>query len=145
MLKWITSRLIISTKHFYELSKIFFAKFTWQVLTSLLGSGINELVSSILGKRNGKRANCHYICWMAPFMILGYKAGRFLHLPQLKIRIAAEDCVSCGKCAKVCPMSLEVPQLVKAGEIQSAECILCGECINACGKKVLEYKLTNKR
>lgn len=94
---------------------------------------------------HGKRANCHYICWMAPFMILGYKAGRFLHLPQLKIRTAAEDCVSCGKCAKVCPMSLEVPQLVKAGEIRSAECILCGECINACGKKVLEYKLTNKR
>lgn len=78
-------------------------------------------------------------------MILGYKAGRFLHLPQLKIKTTAEDCVSCGKCAKVCPMSLEVPQLVKAGEIQSAECILCGECINACGKKVLEYKLTNKR
>ena len=94
---------------------------------------------------HGKRANCHYICWMAPFMILGYKAGRFLHLPQLKIKTSAGACVSCGKCTKVCPMSLEVPQLVKAGEIRSAECILCGECISACGKKVLEYKLTNKR
>ena len=94
---------------------------------------------------HGKRANCHYICWMAPFMILGYKAGLFLHLPQLKIKTSAEACVGCGKCAKICPMSLEVPQLVKAGEIRSAECILCGECINACGKKVLEYKLTNKR
>ncbi len=93
---------------------------------------------------HGKRANCHYICWMAPFMILGYKAGRLLHLPQLRIKSKTEKCTGCGKCSRVCPMSLEVPKIAKLGEIKNAECILCGECISACGNKVLKYKITNE-
>lgn len=93
---------------------------------------------------HGKRANCHYICWMAPFMILGYKAGRLLHLPQLRIKSKTEKCTGCGKCSRACPMSLEVPKIAKLGEIKNAECILCGECISACGNKVLKYKITNE-
>ena len=93
---------------------------------------------------HGKRANCHYICWMAPFMIMGYKFGRLLHLTQLRIKTSSQNCIGCGKCSKVCPMSLEVPSLIKAGEIHNAECILCGECISACGKNVLKYTITNK-
>ena len=98
---------------------------------------------------HGKRANCHYICWMAPFMIMGYKFGRLLHLPQLKIKAQRESCVGCGACSKVCPMSVDVKKLVKdgssgagnLGELRTAECILCGECISACPKKVLNYKM----
>ena len=98
---------------------------------------------------HGKRANCHYICWMAPFMIMGYKVGRLLHLPQLKIKTKKENCIGCGACNKICKMSLDVKSLVADGgenqnEISSAECILCGECISACPKKVLNYKITNK-
>lgn len=93
----------------------------------------------------GKRANCHYICWMAPFMIFGYKVGRLLHLPQLKIKATKENCIACKKCEKFCPMSLNVTQLLQKGEIKSSECILCGECVKACTKNVLEYKITNKR
>ena len=93
---------------------------------------------------HGKRANCHYICWMAPFMIMGYKTGRLLHLPQLKIKTKKENCVGCGACNKICPMSLDVKNLISNNEIRSAECILCGECISACPKKVLNYKITNK-
>ena len=33
----------------------------------------------------GKRATCHYICWMAPFMVIGEKIGQRLHIPQLHI------------------------------------------------------------
>lgn len=98
---------------------------------------------------HGKRANCHYICWMAPFMIMGYKFGRLLYLPQLKIKTQRESCISCGACSKVCPMSVDVKKLVadsagensRIGELRTAECILCGECISACPKKVLNYKM----
>ena len=93
---------------------------------------------------HGKRANCHYICWMAPFMIMGYKVGRLLHLPQLKIKAKRENCTECLRCRKVCPMSLDVPALAKTGEIRNAECILCGECTAACNNKVLEFKISNK-
>ena len=96
---------------------------------------------------HGKRANCHYICWMAPFIIMGYKVGRLLHLPQLKIKTKRENCIGCGACNKNCPMSLDVKNLVADGkrdELNTAECILCGECISTCPKKVLNYKITNK-
>ena len=96
---------------------------------------------------HGKRANCHYICWMAPFMIMGYQFGRLLHLPQLKIKTKRDNCIGCGACNKICPMSLDVKKLVADGkrdELRTAECILCGECISACPKKVLNYKISNK-
>jgi polyferredoxin len=90
---------------------------------------------------HGKRASCHYICWMAPFMILGYKAGRALHLPQLSITADAKGCTGCGRCRKVCPMSLDVPAQVQKGQLRNAECILCGECVHTCSRSVLRYRL----
>ena len=71
---------------------------------------------------HGKRANCHYICWMAPFMIFGYKVGRLLRLPQVKIKAKPQTCADCKSCQKVCPMALDVPALARRGEINSAEC-----------------------
>ncbi len=93
---------------------------------------------------HGKRANCHYICWMAPFMILGYKFGQLLHLPQLKIKTEKKKCTGCGKCEKSCPMSVDIRAAVSSSEVKTAECILCGECTKACNNGVLSYKLTRK-
>ncbi len=91
---------------------------------------------------HGKRAACHYICWMAPFMIIGSMVGRFLHLPQLHIEAKKEDCVSCGKCSKVCPMGLDVKQMVAEGRNRSCpECIQCGACVDVCPKKAVEYRM----
>ena len=91
---------------------------------------------------HGKRAACHYICWMAPFMIIGGTLGRWLHLPQLHIEAKKSDCVSCGKCSKACPMGLDVGQMVSQKKNGSCtECILCGACVDACPKKVLTYKM----
>ena len=57
----------------------------------------------------GKRVFCHYFCWMAPFMVLGTKVRRILHLPGLHIEVKdREACISCGKCNKECPMGIEV-------------------------------------
>lgn len=87
----------------------------------------------------GRRAFCHYICWMKPFMILGDRLGRVLHLPTLRLKADAEKCISCGLCDKKCPMSLEVKDMVKRENMVSVECILCGECIDICPKKCINY------
>ncbi|MBP5495095.1 MAG: 4Fe-4S binding protein [Lachnospiraceae bacterium] len=90
---------------------------------------------------HGKRGACHYVCWMAPFMIIGSTIGRFLHLPQLHIEASAADCISCRKCSKACPMGLDVESMVKNGlNSKCSECTLCGACVDECPKKVLKYK-----
>lgn len=93
----------------------------------------------------GKRAFCHYFCWMAPFMVLGIKLRKMLHLPGLHIEAEQEKCMSCKLCSKKCPMSLEVDQMVVQGKCEDSECILCGECIDICPKKVLSYKISYKK
>ena len=98
------------------------------------------LILVLPGLIHGRRGACHYICWMAPFMVIGSSIGRALHLPQLHIEAEKKDCISCGRCNKVCPMGLDVRSLVEQ-EINSkyTECILCGTCIDECPKKVLKY------
>jgi len=91
---------------------------------------------------HGRRAACHYICWMAPFMVIGSTVGRWLHIPQLHIEAKKEDCISCGKCNTICPMGLDVKTLVAEGKTASCtECIRCGACVDGCPKKALEYKV----
>jgi hypothetical protein len=92
----------------------------------------------------GKRAACHYFCWMAPFMIFGAKTGRLLRLPQLHMRADKEKCVSCGMCRKACPMSVNVPALVLTGSIRDDECIQCGACADICPQNVLHYSMSRK-
>ena len=89
---------------------------------------------------HGKRATCHYICWMAPFMVIGSSIGRFLHLPQLHIEADKGRCVTCGKCNMVCPMGLDVKKMVAEGVSHKCmECIDCGACVDNCPKAVLKY------
>jgi len=90
----------------------------------------------------GKRFACLYFCWIAPFMVIGEKIGRTLHLPQLHIRVNDNQCISCNKCSKSCPMSINVMEKVEFGEINDAECIQCGTCVDVCPKHVLSYDMT---
>ena len=95
---------------------------------------------------HGRRAACHYICWMAPFMVIGSSIGRWLHLPQLHIEVEKDKCVGCGICNKACSMGLDVKKLVADNSISKCtECIQCGACVDGCPKKVLKYKWTWKR
>lgn len=92
---------------------------------------------------HGKRAACHYICWMAPFMIFGEKIGQFLHIPQLHVSSKKDKCIGCNKCSSVCPMGLNVAKMVQEkGGCISTECIQCGACIEHCPKKVLKYSMS---
>ena len=94
---------------------------------------------------HGRRAACHYICWMAPFMVIGSSIGRFLHMPQLHIEADKDKCISCGKCSRACPMGLDVKKLVAEGKnSKCTECIQCGACIDECPKSVIKYKFAWK-
>ena len=86
----------------------------------------------------GKRAGCHYICWMAPFMVFGRKLGNLLRLPQLRLMTRTENCIHCTICSKACPMGIDVQAGVEKGNAEHSECILCGECAQKCPKNALK-------
>jgi len=93
----------------------------------------------------GKRGACHSICWMSPFLVLGSAIGDTFNLPQLRISSNPIECISCSKCNKVCPMSIDVMHELKKGSIQSYDCINCSECVNVCPKNVLKLKVSQRR
>ena len=95
---------------------------------------------------HGRRGACHYLCWMAPFMVIGSSIGRFLHLPQLHIEADRARCVSCGKCNLVCPMGLDIRSMTKEGKnAKCTECIQCGACVDECPGKALKYRMSWRR
>lgn len=88
----------------------------------------------------GRRAMCHCVCWMAPFMIIGEKLGAAVCAPQLHVAADPAKCISCGQCEKACPMSLPVSELLETGVITHSECIQCAACCDACRKDVLKLE-----
>lgn len=87
----------------------------------------------------GKRAFCHHICWMAPFMILGRKLQRILGCKSLTLKAEPNRCKQCHTCTENCPMSLPVEQMVKQQKMEHQECILCGTCVDGCKRGVIRY------
>lgn len=93
----------------------------------------------------GKRVFCHYFCWMAPFMALGTKLRRFLHLLGVHIKTSEKNrCISCGKCNNVCPMGIDVVNEIKNASIRNLECIQYGACIDNCPKTILSYGMIER-
>jgi len=87
----------------------------------------------------GRRAGCHTICWMAPFMMI----GRWLHnqfgWASLRLIADASVCSDCKLCAKNCPMSLDVNAMVQLEQMEDLECILCGTCVDNCSRSAIRY------
>jgi len=92
----------------------------------------------------GRRAFCRYLCWMAPFMVLGVKLQRLLGLPALHLEAEARNCVQCGACSRRCSMGLDVMAMVRENKLTHPECILCGECVDACPQRAVRYAYRKK-
>jgi polyferredoxin len=91
----------------------------------------------------GRRAGCHTICWMAPFMILGRRIRNLARWPALRLRADADKCIDCLACTRECPMSIDVHRLVRSGNMEHTECILCGTCIDGCPNGAILYSLSS--
>ena len=90
----------------------------------------------------GRRAGCHSICWMAPFMIIGRWMRNRVGWASLRLVANASACSECLTCTKNCPMSLDVHAMVQAEQMEHAECILCGTCVDNCSKKAIRYSFS---
>ena len=87
----------------------------------------------------GRRAFCHHLCWMAPFMILGRKIRNACNWPALALQAQPALCNHCRMCTQRCPMSLSVEEMVCLGRMEHPECILCGTCVDGCRKKAITF------
>jgi len=87
----------------------------------------------------GRRAGCHTICWMAPFMILGRRLRNLAGWPALRLRASPDRCQNCLTCTAGCPMGLDVNGMVAAGRIENDECILCGTCVDNCKPGAIRF------
>jgi ferredoxin-type protein NapH len=93
----------------------------------------------------GKRASCHTICWMAPFMIIGRKIRNSINLPALQLVADKNECSNCLTCTRNCPMSLDVNSMVQQDTMENAECILCGTCADNCPKKAIKLSFGTRK
>ncbi len=91
----------------------------------------------------GRRAACHSICWMAPFMILGRKLRNTVAWPSLRLQAEPDQCSNCKTCTANCPMSLDVNAMVQKSQMEHSECILCGTCVDNCAKKAIVYTFSS--
>lgn len=124
-----------SIDFFYQTEQGFSATEPRSYILFYLIAGFLALLAIIVGRM----AFCHYVCWMAPFIILGSTIKNAIKLPSLHLRAKTEDCTNCTRCDRNCPMSLKVNEMVQRGSIQNPECVLCGECLDTCPKGVIRY------
>jgi ferredoxin-type protein NapH len=87
----------------------------------------------------GKRASCHTICWMAPFMIIGRKIRNAINLPALQLLPDKNECINCKACTRNCLMSLDVNSMVQKDSMENSECVLCGFCVDNCPKGAIKF------
>lgn len=93
----------------------------------------------VLAVAVGRRAACHTVCWMAPFMIIGRWLSNAMRLPALRLHANASQCIDCELCTTHCPMSLPVHTMVKKEDMDHRDCILCGTCLDSCKKDSIRF------
>lgn len=126
--------------------------FTWQTWHGISVADMPGLIALIsvaglfaaLALSIGRRAGCHTVCWMAPFMILGRRLRNMLAWPSLRLSaLATESCTGCGTCSRSCPMSIDVHSMVQKGRMETADCILCASCADACPQKTIRIAFSS--
>lgn len=93
----------------------------------------------------GRRASCHAICWMAPFMIVGRWIRNRIKWPSLRLVAEPAACSNCQTCTGNCPMSLDVNGMVQQAAMENGECILCGNCVDGCPKGAIHFSFSAGR
>ncbi len=78
------------------------------------------------------RPFCRIFCPLGAFL------GLFNRYALFRMSFEKVGCSSCKKCARVCPISLNVP-----AEINSPECIRCMACINECPASLISFGIDN--
>jgi polyferredoxin len=75
----------------------------------------------------GRRAGCHTICWMAPFMMIGRWVRNRFGWASLRCKDASA-CSDCKICVKNCPHEPDVNAMVKAEQMEhpNASCAAPG-------------------
>ncbi|RDY30087.1 4Fe-4S dicluster domain-containing protein [Lachnotalea glycerini] len=77
-------------------------------------------------------------------IVIGEKIADFLHIPRFRLKADNNDCISCKQCNRICPMGLDVLEMVKSGQMDSTECISCLECVDSCPKKIITCGIQHK-
>ncbi|MDD2402679.1 MAG: 4Fe-4S binding protein [Clostridia bacterium] len=90
------------------------------------------------------RTWCRF-CPMATFQLLAYKLGKFLKANKKTDAVITisnnQECLNCGKCAKVCPVDLSPYQEISTkGQLENEACIRCSTCVVYCPVNILSLK-----
>lgn len=123
----------------YGVLALIFGLFSWQMFNAwpdpaeigrvfLRVIFITTLIGIFLALRFSPRTWCSF-CPMGTLASLLSKGVNPIRVEN--------TCVSCGLCAKVCPMDLEP---YKNGKLfADPDCIKCGVCVSKCPKKALSF------
>lgn len=110
--------------HVGNLERIMFWAFVWgNALYYALGVALAFTFRD-------NRAFCKYICPVTVFL----KPMSYFSL--FRVTCDKGKCVSCGRCARVCPMDVDVTDNSRSRK-NATECILCMECARACPRGAL--------
>ena len=75
------------------------------------------------------RPFCKWLCPLGAFYAL------FNKVSLLQMKVDANACISCGKCARACSMDVDVTKTP-----DHAECIRCGKCVLACPTGAVHFR-----
>jgi MauM/NapG family ferredoxin protein len=74
---------------------------------------------------------CRYLCPLGGLLALVSKISFVRH------RVDAARCISCGKCAKLCPTGAVDPARAFAAEV--SECTACMNCVDGCPVQAISF------
>ena len=108
---------------------------------SIANSGIRAALGSLFNWKLGVlitvvvlsvllyRPFCKWLCPLGAFYALFNRVSLF------RMNVERDKCVSCGKCARVCKMDVDVTKTPN-----HTECIRCGMCVRACPTDAISFR-----